>query len=162
MRLIVTGIDQCNRASPTDADEAFVFSAPLPPSLAGTRAWRRLTLTLAWMSPINFAHQSYRRAKLWVTPPQDQLRIKRLNSAHEKAVMRGTVQHEILEGEDAVAFVDGDRFVCKVNCAADAGELAGKVKFALCVSLEVGVGSGIAVYQEIRARIMPAIGIQPV
>lgn len=144
------------------ADEAFVFSAPLPPSLAGKRAWRRLTLTLAWMSPINFAHQSYRRAKLWVTPPQEQLRIKRLNSAHEKAVMRGTVQHEILEGEDAVAFVDGDRFVCKVNCAADAGELAGKVKFALCVSLEVGVGSGIAVYQEIRARIMPAIGIQPV
>lgn len=144
------------------ADEAFVFSAPLPPSLAGKRAWRRLTLTLAWMSPINFAHQSYRRAKLWVTPPQEQLRIKRLNRAHEKAVMRGTVQHEILEGEDAVAFVDGDRFVCKVNCAADAGELAGKVKFALCVSLEVGVGSGIAVYQEIRARIMPAIGIQPV
>ena len=46
--------------------------------------------------------------------------------------------------------------------AADAGELVGKVKFALCVSLEVGVGSGIAVYQELRARITPAISIQPV
>ena len=33
------------------ADEAFVFSAPLPPSLAGKKAWRRLTVTLAWLSP---------------------------------------------------------------------------------------------------------------
>lgn len=143
------------------ANEAFVFSAPLPPSLAGKIAWRRLTLTLAWMSPINVAHQGYRRAKLWVTPPQDQLRIKRFNSVHDKAATRGTVQHEILEGENAVAFADGDRFVCKVNCAEDAGQLTEKVKFALCVSLEVAVGSGIAVYEEIRQRIAPPIGIQP-
>jgi hypothetical protein len=143
------------------ADEAFVFSAPLPPSLAGKIAWRRLTLTLAWMSPINVAHQGYRRAKLWVTPPQDQLRIKRSNSVHEKAATRGTVQHEILEGEDAVAFADGDHFMCKVNCVADAGQLTEKVAFALCVSLEVAVGSEIAVYEEIRQRIMPPIGVQP-
>lgn len=142
------------------ADEAFVFSAPLPPSLAGKKAWRRLTVTLAWLSPINSSHQGYRRARLWVTPPQNQLRIKRSNSVHEKTALRGTVQHEILEGEDAVAFVDGNRFECKVNCAADAGELPGKVPFALCVSLEVAVGSGIPIYQEIRERIAPAIGIQ--
>lgn len=147
------------------ADEAFVFSAPLPPSLAGKIAWRRLTVTLAWMSPINSAHQGYRRAKMWVTPPQDQLRVKRFNSVHDKAALRGTVQHEILEGEDAVAFVDGARFECKVNCASDAGDLPGKVPFALCVSLEVGVDSKIAVYQEISERVKlpvkPAIGIQP-
>ena len=95
-----------------------------------------------------------------MTPPQNQLRIKRSNSVHEKTALRGTVQHEILEGEDAVAFVDGNRFECKVNCAADAGELPGKVPFALCVSLEVAVGSGIPIYQEIRERIAPAIGIQ--
>lgn len=144
------------------ADEAFVFSAPLPPSLAGKKAWRRLTITLAWLSPINPSHQGYRRAKLWVTPPQDQLRVKRSNSVHDKTALRGTVQHEILEGEYAVAFVDGDRFECKVNCAADAGELFSKVPFALCVSLEVAVGSGIPIYQEIRERIATAVGIQPV
>lgn len=142
------------------ADEAFIFSAPLPPGLAGKRSWRRLTITLSWMSPINPSHQGYRRANLWVTPPQE-LRTKRYNSVHDRAARRGTVQHEILEGDDAVAFVDGDRFECKVNCAADAGELLGKVPFALCVSLEVAVDSEIAVYQEIRERIQPAIGIRP-
>lgn len=144
------------------ADEAFVFSAPLPPTLAGKIAWRRLTVTLAWMAPINCAHQGYRRAKLWMTPPQDQLRIKRANSVHDKAALRGSVQHEILEGNDAVAFVDGNRFECKVNCSADAGELTGKVRFAVCVSLEVAVGSGIPVYQEIRDRIRPPVVVQPV
>jgi hypothetical protein len=143
------------------ADEAFVFSAPLPPTLAGKIAWRRLTVTLAWMAPINCAHQGYRRAKLWMTPPQDQLRIKRANSVHDKAALRGSVQHEILEGNDAVAFVDGSRFECKVNCSADAGELTGKVRFAVCVSLEVAIGSGIPVYQEIRDRIRPPVVIQP-
>jgi hypothetical protein len=141
-------------------DEALIFSAPLPPSLAGKITWRRLTLTLAWLSPINPAHQGYRRAKLWITPPQDELRIKRFNSVHERAAMRGTVQHEILEGTDAVAFADGDRFHCKVNCSADAGELLEKVPFALCDSLEVGIDSKIAVYDEIRDRIKPAVPIQ--
>lgn len=144
------------------ADKAFVFSAPLPPTLAGKIAWRRLTVTLAWMAPINCAHQGYRRAKLWMTPPQDQLRIKRANSVHDKAALRGSVQHEILEGNDAVAFVDGNRFECKVNCAADAGELVGKVRFAICISLEVAADSGIPVYQEIRDRIRPPVFIQPV
>lgn len=143
------------------AEKAFVFSAPLPPSLAGKRAWRRLTVTLAWMSPINCGHQGYRTVRLWVAPPQDPLRVKRANSVHEKAALRGTVQHEVLEGEDAVAFVDGERFECKVNCAADAGAFSGTVRFALCVSLEVAVGSGIPVYQEVRDRIRPRVGIQP-
>jgi hypothetical protein len=143
------------------ADQAYVFSAPLPPSLAGKTTWRRLTVTLAWLTPINTAHRAYRRAKLWITPPQDELLLKRENSVNDKAAQRGTLQHEVLEGEDAVAFVDGDRFECKVNCAADAGDLAGSVPFALCVTLEVAPGVGIPIYQEIRDRIVPQIPIQP-
>ena len=80
---------------------------------------------------------------------------------HDKAAQRGTLQHEILEGDAAVAFVDGDRFECKINCAPDAGELTVTVPFALCVTLEVAAGAGIPIYDEIRARIAPAIQIQP-
>lgn len=138
------------------------FQPPLPPGLSGKRVWRRVTVTLAWMSPVNPTHQGYRRAKLWLTPPQHELRVKRVNSVHEKAVLRGTVQHEVLEGESAVAFLDGDRFECKVNCASDAGDLEGTIAFALCVSLEVSVGSNITVYQEIRDRIAPPVAVQPV
>jgi len=142
-------------------DKAQIFSVPLPPSLAGKLAWRRLTITLAWLSPVNPSHLTYRRAKLWVTPPQGELLVKRVNSVYDKAAQRGTLQHEILEGESAVAFVDGARFECKVNCAADAGELAGTVPFALCVTLEVAPGVGVPIYEEIRSRISPPIQIQP-
>lgn len=143
------------------ADRALVFSAPLPPSLAGKTVWRRLTITLAWFSPINPAHRAYRRAKLWLTPPQTELNVKRINSVHDRAAQRGTLQHEILEGDDAVAFVDGDRFECKVNCAADAGDLVATIPFALCVTLDVAAEAGIPIYEEIRTRIAPAIQIQP-
>jgi hypothetical protein len=140
-------------------DEGLVFSAPLPPGLAGKKTWRRVTVTLAWISPTNPAHQSYRRAKLWASPPQQELQVKRANSVHEKAALRGTVQHEVLEGEAAVAFADGDRFTCKVNCSSDAGKLEEKVRFAICVSLEVAAGVNINVYEEVRARIQPPVTI---
>ncbi len=141
-------------------DEAQIFAVPLPPSLSGKTIWRRLTITLAWLSPINPAHRAYRRAKLWLTPPQDELQIKRANSAEYRSAQRGTLQHEILEGDSAVAYVDGDALSFKVNCASDAGDLLGKVRFALCVSLEVAPNLGVPIYPEIRARISLQVPVQ--
>ena len=143
------------------ADEALVFSVPLPPSLAGKAVFRRLTVTLAWFSPVNPAHRTYRRAKLWLTPPQTDLAVKRTNSVYDKAAQRGTLQHEVLEGEDALAYVDGKNIECKVNCAADAGELQARIRFALCLTLEVEQGVGLPIYQEIRERIAPQVQVQP-
>ncbi len=40
-----------------------------------------------------------------------------------QTVRRGTLQHEIFEGSDAVEFVDGASVRIKVNCRADAGTL---------------------------------------
>jgi len=71
------------------------------------------------------------------------------------------LQHEVLEGEDAVPFVDGARIQLKVNCAADAGDFEDKIPFALCVSLEVPVETAIPIYQEVRARVAPLVPIQP-
>jgi hypothetical protein len=143
------------------AEEAVEFSAPLPPGLAGRRAWRRFTVTLAWLSPVNPTHHAYRRARLWVSDVGGELRVKRYNSVDDKAATRGTVQHEVYEGDDALAYVDGATFKCKVNCAEDAGKFEGAIRFALCVSLEVAEGTEIQVYQQIRARIAPAVGIHP-
>ena len=46
-------------------EEAHVFTLPLPPSLGARREWRRLTVTLAWMSPLAPNTQRYRTASLW-------------------------------------------------------------------------------------------------
>ncbi|MGE8225166.1 MAG: S8 family peptidase [Stenotrophomonas sp.] len=142
-------------------DSAVLFSAALPPSLGGRREWRRLTVTLAWLSPTNSKNQRYRRAKLWLSQMDKELDVKRVNSVHHDAAQRGTVQHEVLEGERALAFLDGDVFTCKVNCAADAGGFEGEIRFALCVSLEVAIGSPVRVYEEIRQRVTPLVDIRP-
>ncbi len=161
-------------------DEAHRFRIPLPPSLASRREWRRLTVTLAWWSPIRSSHQKYRQAALWFEPYGEQrfetrtyssgyertvpvgtveafdalrrLAVSRREVDHQQ-VRNGTVQHEIFEGESAVPFLDGDEFHIQVNCRAEAGRLSASVPYALAVTLEVAEGVGVPIYPEIRDRI---------
>lgn len=51
--------------------EAHVFSLPLPPDLSGQRGFRRLTITLAWLSPIAPSQHRYRKARLWFDSDAD-------------------------------------------------------------------------------------------
>lgn len=136
-------------------DQAHVHRFPLPPSLSGKPSWRRLTITLAWLTPVNPAHQNWRRAALWFDPPKDLLRVKR-QQAHWQAVRRGTVQHEVLEGTRASAFVDGDHLEIQVNCTADAGALEDTIPYALATTLEVAKDIGVPIYEEVRVRIHAA------
>lgn len=137
---------------------ALEFRVPLPPSLNAKVVKRRLTFTLAWMSPVNPRHSKYRAARLWIKPPNEEFSVTRLNCDWQR-VRQGTVQHEILEGENAIAFTDGSDLVFKVNCAEDGGKLLTTVPFALAVTLEVGEGIDVPIYQEVQARVNTRIGI---
>lgn len=139
--------------------EAHVFSLPLPPSLGSRPEWRRLTVTLAWLSPISASTQKYRTASLWFEMSNNRLAPTR-RDADWRAVRRGTVQHEVFEGQRAEPFIDGDAIEIKVNCREDAGKIQNPVAYGLAVSLEVAEGLDIAVYNEMRTRIAPAIQIQ--
>ena len=139
--------------------EAHVFSLPLPPSLGSRPEWRRLTVTLAWLSPISASTQKYRTASLWFEMNNNGLAPTR-SDADWRAVRRGTVQHEVFEGQRAEPFIDGEVIEIKVNCREDAGKIHNPVAYGLAVSLEVAEGLDIAVYNEIRTRIAPAIQIQ--
>ena len=139
--------------------EAHVFSLPLPPSLGARPEWRRLTVTLAWLSPISASTQKYRTASLWFEMSNNGLAPTR-SDADWRAVKRGTVQHEVFESLRAEPIIDGDVIIIKVNCRKDAGKIQNPVAYGLAVSLEVAEGVDIAVYNEIRTRIAPAIQIQ--
>jgi hypothetical protein len=141
-------------------DKSHIHRFPLPPSLSGQHGRRRLTVTLAWMTPVNPRHQSWRRADLWFAPPNDPLRVDR-QQADWRAVQRGTLQHEILEGEGAAVFVDGDNLEIQVGCRADAGGLDEEVPYALVTTLEVAEEVGVTIYDEVRARIQAQIRIAP-
>lgn len=147
--------------------EAHRYFVPLPPSLSGQRIFRRLVVTLAWLTPINPKHSSYRRAHLWFDPYgetreegalQNLLNVRR-KDVDWRAARRGTVQHEIFEGEQASSFSDGDQFCVQVNCRAEAGELADAIPYAIAATLEVAPGVAVPVYEEIRERVLQRIGI---
>ncbi len=148
-----------------EAEDAHLYSMPLPPSLSGKKIWRRLTITLTWLSSCNSYHQQYRRASLWFDPPAEKstenvLKIKR-QQAEWNAVKRGTVQHEILEGDEAVAYHDGRYFKIQVNCRADAGTFEGAAPYALAVTLEIAPEIQLPIYEEVRARIQAPVTIKP-
>jgi hypothetical protein len=97
------------------------YRFPLPPSLANSTEWRRLTITLAWFTPVNSNHRNLRKAKLFFESPKksDELQLERQQSDHHQ-VQRGTVQHEILESKKVSDYQEGDELVIPVQCNADA------------------------------------------
>jgi hypothetical protein len=134
------------------------FRAPLPPCLNAQAVKRRLTITLAWLTPVNARHARYRAAHLWIKPPHEKFGVSRMNCDWQH-VLRGTLQHEVFDGDNALAFVQGTELVIKVNCAEDGGKLREMVTFALCVSLEVGEGIDLPVYQQVREAVMARVAV---
>ena len=137
-------------------DESHVHRIPLPPSLSGWSGHRRLTLSLAWISPVNPRHRNWRRAQLWFSPPKKDLGVER-RQADSQVVQRGAVQHEILEGERSSDFVAGANLEVRVSCHADAGALEEEVPYALVSTIEVTSDLWVSdVYGEVRARVQAA------
>lgn len=139
-------------------EKAWEFRVPIPEALNASLQKRRLTITLAWFTPTNPRHSKYRVARLWVDLPDNPLRLDRVEG-ESRQVQLGTLQHDIFEGESAVPIVSSQDLVIRVNCVADAGRLFEPVQFALCVSLEVAEGVDLPIYEQVRNRIRPRIGI---
>lgn len=145
-------------------NEVHEYRFPLPVGLSGSTVWRRMVVTLAWLSPINANHRNLREAKLELSPADkwDDLPLKLAREdANHNQVLRGTVQHEILEGERQIAaFQDGVNILLHVTCKKDATErLDDAIPYGLAVTLEVAEGINIQIYQQIRARIKPQVAV---
>lgn len=146
--------------------EADVYSLPLPTSLSGIRGKRRLVTTLAWLTPINPLDRRYRQADLWVSlgssdedGPHGKLGVSRCEADYH-AAMRGTVHHEIWEGQKATPFGEADELALQVNCREHAVGLEQPVPYALLLTLEVAPDLGVEVYQEVRAKIAPRVRVE--
>lgn len=140
-------------------DEKHEFILPLPPSLSGSNALRKLIITLAWFSPINCNSRRYRKANLSFEPPGEDIGVSRIE-ADAKQVRNGTVQHEILEGDKIVSYQDGDCLIIPVVCREDAGNLDEEVYYGIVVTLEVPENVDISIYDEVRTRIREQVRIE--
>ncbi|MDD4788860.1 MAG: S8 family peptidase, partial [Pirellulales bacterium] len=139
-------------------EKAHVFDLPLPPSLSASKQKRRLTVTLAWLSPINNRHRSYRQAQLWFHVNENEIGVRKLNLDSDSA-RRGTVEHRLFEGEKVRGFVENQRLSITVSCKDGAGKCVDEVPYALAVTLEVAAGLELPIYQEIADRIRPKVEI---
>lgn len=135
----------------------------LPAGLEGVRGLRSVTVTAAWLTPLNYGHRSYRMAKLEVAPGGDRFslgvdNVKRQPS--HNAVDRGTIAHSRWDGERAVAFTDGGDLVLDVTCRPTAGELDQPIPYGLALTLEVGAEIPIDIYEPIREAVRQAARVR--
>ena len=84
--------------------------------------------------------------KFWIAP-------QRSLQPTDKATARGTVFHERRTGEAASVFVDDGHLLLRLTCRAPSGNLADNVPYALAISMEVAVGTGIPVYDQVRVKL---------
>jgi hypothetical protein len=140
--------------------EAHVYRLPLPPSLSARTDHRRITLTLAWLTPINPFHRAYRRAALAAEPIgfSDLLGGRADSGMHSSR--RGTVQHEVHEGSSAIPYAPGSALELSVACRADAGTLDVSVPYALIVTLEVPETVALPIYEEVRQALQIPIAVR--
>ena len=147
-------------------DQAEEFRIPLPPSLSGVPGLRRLTVTLAYFSPINPRSQKHLSSNLWFTvglkpPGQGMLLNVKRSECNDKAVVRGTIQHEVFEGEQRTVFSDDDALAIQVNASEQAAGFNRPVRYGLAISLEVAENIDVPVYAEVAAKIRTPVGIRP-
>ena len=148
------------------AEGAHVYNIPIPPALHAQTIMRRMTVTLAWLTPVAPRHRSYLSADLWFDAPGSLFQATR-RDANDKMVRQGTVQHEVFEGDAALPVGQDDTLPIQVNCRGDATpQLESPAPYALVVSLEVAQPLGVSIYDQvkvaldrIRARVPVAAGV---
>jgi len=142
------------------SDEAHIYRLPLPPSLNASTEQRRVAMTLAWLTPINPYHRFYRRAALTLEPLDYKALLGERSDSDQHDARRGTVQHEVLEGHNAVPYAPGSALEFAVSCRADAGTLDESVPYAVIVTLEVPQGVAVSIYEEIRQALVIPVAVR--
>jgi len=140
-------------------DEGDLFKLPLPIDFSSRLVKRKLTVTLAYFSPISSDRQLYRSAQLWFKVLDEKDLVPDRKNTEWQAVLKSTLQHEIFVGEKAVVWNDED-LVIKVNCKEDAGKIKEAIPYCLFVSFEVAEGLDIDLYSAVETKIRQRVPIQ--
>ncbi|MDR1513309.1 MAG: S8 family peptidase [Propionibacteriaceae bacterium] len=136
-------------------DECHTYELPLPQSLRSRAEWHRFTITLAYAVPTVGHLARYRGAKVYFATPDTTLAAGDRVEGEHLTVRRGSLQHELVQGERAMVFDDNGAFPIRVECMDDAQRLrAGKsVRYALVVSVETTEEVSTTIHDEVRARL---------
>ena len=142
-------------------DQGDVFHLPLHIDFSTRLIKRKLTVTLAYLSPIVSNKQAYRAAQLWfnIDDGGKGLFLDGRQNSNWQAVRKGTLQHEIFMGENPIAW-NNDELIIKVNCKEDAGKLHTEaIPYCVFVTFEVAEGYDIDLYTAVSTAIRPPVQV---
>lgn len=140
-------------------DKGDIYRLPLPIDFSSQLIKRKLTVTLAYNTPISPSKQAYRGANLWFNIDDGRKGLVPIRQNNEwQAVRKGTLQHEIFTGENTIVWNDND-LIIKVNCKEDADKVKGVIPYCIFVSFEIGMGLDIDLYSKVAEKIRQRIPI---
>ena len=140
---------------------AHEYRLPFPVDLHSRGVGRKVTATLAYMTPIAFGRQEYRKAQLWFTLEGDNRVAPHRVNTDWQAVRRGTLQHETFAGNSAIPWGDDDDIVLKVSCrqASTTGAIGGEVPYAFFTTVEVAEPVG-DIYAKVANRLKQKVALR--
>jgi hypothetical protein len=143
------------------ANHQCALEFPLPGGLQASGI-KRITATLAWLSPVNWRHRQYRCGALTFAKPVGLTDLGTSVDVPAEAAKRGTLQHLVWEVNRPVQFGEGDDIRLTVQCREQAGGLHGEeIDFAVAVSLWVAPELDVDVYTQVRDRVAARVPITP-
>jgi hypothetical protein len=122
-------------------------------SLSAHYGVRRVSVTLAWFTPVQPGRRAYKGVRLKVEEPDFKSVCSKALAGQAERKPRGTIYHRVWEGTAARRFVAGQALELRVSRDPDQGdELPDLVQFGLAATVEVEDGD-VPVYEEVRAQI---------
>lgn len=140
-------------------DEGDLFKLPLPVNFSSRLIKRRLTVSLAYFSPVSSDRQLYRSAQLWFNVIDEKKLVPERRNTEWQIVRKGTLQHEVFVGESPVVWNDED-LIIKINCKEEADKIKVGIPYCLFVTFEIAEGLDIDLYSAIETKIRQRIPIR--
>ena len=136
-------------------NKAFIYSIPIPIEFHEKSLRRKLTVTLAYLSPIHPSSIKYREKQVWLTVNNGNSLIGSRTEYDFHAVQRGTLQHEVFENDSIEVWDIDGAIELKVNCRGCASENNPEmlIPYALFATFEMAPDCGIDVYQKIVDKV---------
>lgn len=143
------------------------YRLPVPRAMINNREIRRVTMTLAWSSPIDPVTNRYRGVQVEVVDKDGKRKFwegfdglksgtgsNKVNGPVVDATRRGTLQHIVLEGKKLIRVAPtGDIFI-GVQARADLTNFAEvDVPYALAITLEIGQPLRQDLFADVAARV---------
>ena len=136
-------------------NNGYIYSIPLPFTFHSQKYKRKVTITLAYFTPIKSNLNKYREKQVWFVLDEGAKVAGNRSEYNDKAVIRGTLQHEIFESDKIETWDENDSLNIKVSCRGDATESNPDelIPYALFATFEMAPEYDIDVYTKVTEKI---------